>query len=425
MKKLLTSILLCCALIIQAQSNAVQNALKNHDYEQAIKLISKEKKSPEMDLLKAKCFKNISQYNDAIALLEEITKTDKADIAAVNELADCYQQVGNFRKAKLYYYSALQSTPDSRFAQLNYLNSTYKLKEWSQTIKQAHAILQKDTLPVLLPLLADCFSQLSKTDSAIYYYQKGMLRNPDDYNSLSKLSRLYVQAEKFDDLVNATNRFMLSDSSNQVINQYNGIGLCMSKKHDRAIYRLKSLSLQGDSSFLTNYYLGASYYAIADYINAYDYLCRAYKNDSSNIRLHYYLGESAIMSGHQPRGIQVLNEGLNLLIPKDTELFNYYYCISKGYDGLNKPLDEIKYLRLSYDHKQDSKLIYNIAAIYDYQIQNPEEALKYYNEFMATQPKTKTTPTLTNGTVSISYYSAVENRIKELKELIETKKNKR
>jgi len=425
MKKLLTSILLCCVLVLQAQSNAIQNALKVHDYEQAIKLISKEKKSPEMDLLKATCFKNIARYDDAIALLEEIVKNEhENNIASINELADCYQQEGNFRKAKLYYYMALQQTPDSRYAQLNYLNITYKLKELNQTIKLAHSIFQKDTVPVLLPVLGDCFTQLGKTDSAIYYYRKAMSHNPADFNSLSKLSKLYIQTEKFDDLVSSTDRFILSDSSNQIINQYNGIGLCMSKKHDKAIYRLKTLSQQGDSSFLTNYYLGASYYAIADYIDAYNHLSRAYRNDSSNIRLHYYLGESAIMSGHQPRGIQVLTEGLNLLIPKDSELFNYYYCISKGYNGMSKPLDEIKYLKLSYDHKQDYKLIYNIAAIYDYQIQNPEEALNYYTRLMATQPKTKTTPAITNGTLNLSYYGAVENRIKELKEIIETKKNK-
>ena len=425
MKKPLTAILLCCVLVLQAQSNAIQNALKVHDYEQAIKLISKEKKSPEMDLLKATCFKNIARYDDAIALLEEIVKNEHDNnIASINELADCYQQVGNFRKAKLYYYMALQQTPDSRYAQLNYLNITYKLKELNQTIKLAHSIFQKDTVPVLLPMLGDCFTQLGKTDSAIYYYRKAMFHNQADYNSLSKLSKLYIQTEKFDDLVSSTDRFILSDSSNQVINQYNGIGLCMSKKHDKAIYRLKTLSQQGDSSFLTNYYLGASYYAVADYIDAYNYLSSAYKNDSSNIRLHYYLGESAIMSGHRFRGIQVLTEGLNLLTPKDSELFNYYYCISKGYSGMNRPLDEIKYLKLSYDHKQDNKLIYNIAAIYDYQIKDTEEALNYYNRFMATQPKTKTTPAITNGTLNLTYYGAVENRIKDLKEIIETKKNK-
>jgi len=319
---------------------------------------------------------------------------------------------------------ALQQTPDSRYAQLNYLNITYKLKELNQTIKLAHSIFQKDTVPVLLPVLGDCFTQLGKTDSAIYYYRKAMFHNPADYNSLSKLSKLYIQTEKFDDLVSSTDRFILSDSSNQVINQYNGIGLCMSKKHEKAIYRLKSLSQQGDSSFLTNYYLGASYYAVEDYIEAYNYLSSAYKSDSSNIRLHYYLGESAIMSGHRFRGIQILTEGLNLLIPKDAELFNYYYCISKGYSSMNRPLDEIKYLKLSYDHKPDNKLIYNIAAIYDYQIKDPEEALNYYNRFMATQPKTKTTPAITNGTLNLTYYGAVENRIKDLKEIIETKKNK-
>jgi len=51
MKKLLTFIFLFCSLVLSAQSNAIQNAMKNYDYELSIKLISKERKTPEMDLL--------------------------------------------------------------------------------------------------------------------------------------------------------------------------------------------------------------------------------------------------------------------------------------------------------------------------------------------------------------------------------------
>lgn len=57
MKRFFVGFLLCFSLILSAQNNAIQNALKNYDYELAIKLISKEKRTPELDLLKAKCFK--------------------------------------------------------------------------------------------------------------------------------------------------------------------------------------------------------------------------------------------------------------------------------------------------------------------------------------------------------------------------------
>ena len=430
MKSIFIGLFLCCTAFIQAQNNAIQNALRNSDYESAIKLISKEKETPELDFLKAKCFKNIARYDDAISLLEILVRQDINNIQAIYELADSYQLKGNFRKAKLYCFMALQSDPTNRFAQLNYLNITFKLKEWKQTVQQAHAILQKDSIPALYPVLGDCFVQLSKTDSAIYYYCKNMKSNPDDYYTLSKLSKIYLVNDRYNDLIHSTNRFIQSDSSNQVINQYNGIGYSMNREYDKAIYRLNKLFLQGDSSFVTNYYLGSSYFSTGDYINAYERLSDAFRIDSTNQNLYYFLGKSAIYSGYRQKGIRILTNGLNRMIPKDSVLFNYYINICHGYgsifnnqDEFNKT-EEIKYQKLCYKCNPDYKLaLYYIAEIYDTTLKNPEEAMNYYQQFLATRPKVKANAP--KNPPSASYYTAVENRILEIKaELEKKKKNK-
>jgi len=431
MKQIFICILLFCSCILQAQNNAIQTAFKNYDYELAIKLISKEKASPELDFLKAKCFKNIARYNDAIILLEELVGKDVSNIQAVNELADCYQLKGNFRKAKTYYFLALQSAPAGCYAQLNYLNITFKLKDWKNTLQQAHSILQTDTLPALYPVMGDCFAQLSRMDSAEYYYTKGMESNPDDYNTLSKLCKIYLTIGNYDDLIESTDRFIQADSSNQVINQYNGIGYSMNKNYDRAIYRLNKLVQQGDSSFLTNYYLGASCFSTGDYITAYERLSSAFKMDSTNQNLYYFLGKSAIYSGYKQKGIHILINGVNKLIPKDSELFNYYLNIAHGYASIFNEQDktfnrtqEVKYRKLCYICNPDYKLaLYNIAQIYDNELKDLDEALNYYNQFMATRPKIKTT--VVKDPETASYYSVVENRMQEIKAEMESKKKKK
>jgi tetratricopeptide (TPR) repeat protein len=427
MKSIFIGLFLCCTAFIQAQNNSIQYALKNSDYESAIKLISKEKKTPELDFLKATCYKNIARYDDAISLLEGLVREDLNNIRAINELADSYQLKGNFRKAKIYFFMALQSAPSNRFAQLNYLNSTFKLKEWKQTVQQAHAILQKDSLPALYPVLGDCFVQLSRMDSAGFYYNKAVKSNPDDLNSLSKLCKIYLNIGNYDDLIYSTNRFIQSDSSNQVINQYNGIGYSMNKEYEKAIYRLNKLFLQSDSSFLTNYYLGASYFSTGDYINAYERLTDAFRIDSTNQILYYFLGKSAIYSGYKEKGIQILINGINKMTPKDSVLFNYYINICHGYGSIFNNQDEfnktkeIKYQKLCYKCNPDYKLaLYYIAEIYDTTLKNPEEALNYYQQFLATRPKVSAnTP---KSPESASYYNAVENRILEIRSEMGKKK---
>lgn len=415
MKKNLIGLLLSFSLLLAAQNTGIQNALKNQDFETAIRLLSKEKKSIDSDFLKAKCFKSIGRYNEASILLEELAKQEGTGIAVVNELADCYQLAGNLNKSKFFYSMALQAVPESRFAQLNYLNVIFKLREWKPTIQLAHAILQKDSLPAVYPLMGDSFVQLSNPDSAVYYYRKALTSNPGDYNTLSKLSKIYFQSEKYTDLINSTGRYMLSDSTNQIINQYNGIGHCMKSNYNHAIYRLNKLFQEGDSSFITNYYLGASYFATKDYVMAYDHLTRAYKKDSTNQNLFLYLGKSAIFSGHQSEGIEILNKGLNHLIPKDSILFNYYYSISVGYNRMwSYHTDEIKYLKLAYKHNPDYNFaLYTIAGIYDWKLKKPEEALEYYKQFVEKRPKGEKEPD--SKVPSISYYDAAESRLNEIK----------
>jgi len=422
MKKLLTGFLLCFFSILHAQTNAIQNALKNYDYELAIQLISKEKKSVDMDFLKAKCYKNIAQYKSAIVLLEEIVRQNPTNISAVNELAESYQLSGNYSKSKFFYFMALQSAPNNRFAQLNYMNSMFKLREWKSTIKFALPILKKDSLPVLYPILGDCYLQVLKPDSSIYFYRKALKNNSEDYNTLSKLSNIYLLSSDYDALLKCTTNYMQTDSSNQVINQYNGIGHCMKKNHPQAIYRLNKLYQQGDSSFITHFYLGISYFANNDNPDAYFHLKQALKKDSSNVTVYYYLGKASILSGHQPEGIAYLHKGINKITPKDSVLYNYNYAIAKGYEFGNNT-ERLKYLKLCSKLKPEQKsLLYIIAGVYDNELKKPEEALNYYNLFMATRPTTE----LGKSQSGIgSYYNATEYRIKEIKEELDTKKEKK
>lgn len=419
MRKILFILFTCFFSILHAQTNAIQNALKNYDYELAIQLISKEKKSADMDFLKAKCYKNIAQYKSSIVLLEEIVRQNPTNISAVNELAESYQLSGNYSKSKFFYFMALQSAPNNRFAQLNYMNSLFKLKDWKSTIKFALPILKKDSLPILYPILGDCYLQVLKPDSSIYFYRKALKNNSEDYNTLSKLSNIYLLSSDYDALLKCTTNYMQTDSSNQVINQYNGIGHCMTKNHPQAIYRLNKLYQQGDSSFVTHFYLGISYFANNDNPDAYFHLKQALKKDSSNVTVYYYLGKAAILSGHQPEGIAYLNKGINKITPKDSVLYNYNYAIAKGYE-LGNNTERLKYLKLCSKLKPEQKsLLYIIAGVYDNELKKPEEALTYYNLFMATRPTTE----LGKSQSGIgSYYNATEYRIKEIKEELDSQK---
>ncbi|MCE5331040.1 MAG: hypothetical protein LLF95_02745 [Bacteroidales bacterium] len=404
-------------LLVSAQDNAILNALNQYDYQLAIQLMNKEKKSPELEILKAKCYKNLLKYGAATAILENVVRNDSLNIQALSELADCYQSAGNFKSAELIYSNCLRLEPDNQYFHLNYINILYKLKDWDKTAVEIHQAFRRDTIPVLYSLLGDCYWQLDKNDSTIFYYKKCLTYSPEDYNTVFKLSKIYLQTQRYNEMIGCTNDYISIDSTNKTINQYNGIGYCFTQQFDKAILRLEKLYSEGDKSYTTNYFLGSSYFGLKDYYPAYEHLSEAYANDSSNLNLIYYLGRSAILNGKHAAGIAVLNRGLELAIPKDSVLYNFYSHLALGYSRWNKPQEAIKNYEICMKLKPESQItIYTIAGIYDYNLKNAKQALKYYNMFLASFPKEpeKNKEEFLNE-LSGTYYSAVKHRIEELK----------
>lgn len=408
--------MLFCIVAI-AQERSINQAINRYDYEQAIRLITKEKPSIELEILKAKCYKNILKYDVASAILENILLTDSIHIQALCELADCYQSAGNYKKAEAIYSKCTRIEPNNKYFQLGQISVLYKLKEWKRTIDKIKVTNNSDSVPELFSLAGDCFWQIDNNDSAIYYYQKAIEHNPEDFNTTFKLAKVFLQTQRYPELINCTNNYIRIDSTNKSINQYNGIGYCFNQQFDKAVWRLNQLYIDGDKSYTTNYFLGASYFGQQDYYPAFEHLTEAYKKDSTNQNLLYYLGRSAILSGKFDVGTAVLQRGIGLMTPKDSVLNSYHTNIALGYSRWGKHQEAIKNYEICLNLKPESKLIiYTIATIYDYSLKNQKQALKYYNLFLSTFPKEpeKDKEKFVQE-LSGTYYSAVRNRIEEIK----------
>lgn len=417
MNKILITLFLVTSLVINAQDNAINRAMNRYDYKEALKHLSSEKPSLNNDLLKVQCYKNLMEYDKAINILENQLKSDTLQLQVLNGLTELYQATGKYHKANMIYKRLLQIQPDNRFFALGNTGNLYKMKEWSQALTEIKKGLMSDSLPQLLSLAGDCYWQLDKNDSAIYFYRMTLKQSPDDYNTISKLARIYLQTQKYEELTACTNDYIQIDSTNNTINQYNGIGYCFLQQFDSSIYRLKKLYDQGDKTFTTNFYLGSSYYGLQDYYSADDHLSEAYKKDSTNLNLIFYLGRSATLIGKFAKGTALLERGLQIMTPKDTVLYNYYQNLATAYSRWKKPTLAIDYYTKCLKIMPDNKMtVYKMASIFDYELKNRKQALFYYKMFMSFFPKEPETKN-ENPEIEIkgTYYSAVKNRLEEIK----------
>jgi len=174
MKKFCFSIILLATLISQAQNKQIVNALKSFDYQQAIQLIDATEQNTEMNILKAQCYKNLSKFENAISILEQVVATDSSNLQALSNLADSYESIGKFKKSTSFYLKCIAQSPANNYFRLKYINSLFKLKDWNNTIREINIHFKKDTVNSLYGILGDCYWQKDRIDSAIVNYRKGL-----------------------------------------------------------------------------------------------------------------------------------------------------------------------------------------------------------------------------------------------------------
>ena len=416
-KLILLSFALTCLGSAFGQNKNINTAIANFDYRQALHLISKEKPTAQLESLKARCYKNLQEYDRAAAVLEKLAAADTSTVELMVELADVYQLSGNLQKAKNIYRKCIAQNTENSYFRLNYIGILYKLKEWDNTITEITGLLKTDTIAALYPVMGDCFWQKDALDSARVYYYKLLEVRPYDYNTTGKLARLHLQKQEYADLIQCTERYLATDSNNIQMNQYNGIGYYFDKQYDKAILPLLKAYKAGETSFSTNYYLGSSYFGKQDYFSAFDHLSEAYAIDSSNVNLIFHLGRSAIGIGQFQKAISLFDRGIQAMTPKDSTLYNFYSNMGLAYQRAFKLTEAIACYEKCMKALPGMKTpIYKIARMYDYDLKNTKMALKYYNMFLALPNNEDQSPfDKTTGEPQGTYYSAIKNRVEELK----------
>ena len=375
-----------------AQKVSIQQAIQQSNYPLAIQLIDKEKPTFDLEMQKVTCLKMMNNFSSAIPLLESISSRYSPNVYCLRELADCYQQIEDYKKSENCLQSALSLSPDNS---------------------------------VLLRLLGENYDQEGKKDSAIVYYKKTIEKNPADFVTAQKLAKLYLKKDQLEDVISLTDQYLKQDSLNVQMNKLSGAAYCLSHRYSKAIEQLQKIEA-ADSTYDTNYFLGMSHYGNNNYFNAIKYLKKVYQKDSTSLSNIYYLGNAYGECFNSPKAIEYLNKGICIAQKVDSVLYNFYMTLSTAYHTEKKYKEEITALSEAYKRMPThSLLLYKIGSIYDIALKD-EQNTKYYLELFISkiQQGVKDKYEKTGKDVDQMYLLSAKRRLDELKEKKLAQKNK-
>lgn len=404
-----------CSVWLFSQTNEVKDALEKYQYQEALSLLDTESPTFENLLLKAHCQAKLYNYATALDIYGHLSEEYPDNLNLMVTLAECARQAGDSRLSLLSWIKADSLSPDNQYIQTQTAMAFFRNNNWNAAIEKAKTVFEKDSVSLLLRMVADAYLYTNQGDSAVWYYSRAISENPSDHLSVTKLGEIYMGAKFYDAAIDLTRRYLENINLHQLqVGQLNGMAHYSAGNYEDALQRLKENVALGDSSYTTCYYLGMTLYACKLYYESVSWLEKAYNQNDTDVNLLYYYGTALSRTYDRKKGIEVLSKGVELIEKMQEMLFDFDRSFAEAYMRSESYLKAIDYFRSAYRRNPEvHSLLYNIGYCYDLN-KDAKNAINYYERFLKTIPKQESGDI--DKTTEMSLYETVGMRLQKLKE---------
>lgn len=420
MKKFVTLLLCIFPVSLFAQtSDEIRQMMDNYDYEKVITIIDSHCEDSLLLITKAQALKAMNRYPEAVGVLNSLILKDSTNTKVLIDLAECYKWTGNSRRAADYYQKAMNLQPENKFFRLQFIRSLLASEDYEAARTACHGWLEQDSVSATgYKYLAQAYEGLQDPTSAFLSYNIAYRRDSLDAQTVASIAGIFSNNQQFQDAVDVTECYRLSDTTNIDVNRQNAKAYCMLKDYSTAVKRYEELKRLGDRSFLTLYYLGVSHYGDNWFYGAYDNLKEAYQKNPMDVNVLYYLAKASARTSWKKEGVEYMEEAFRIAVPSDSMMVRLYDGLVECYDYALETKKEIAALEKLYSYTKKGSIFYKIARLYDWK-EDAKNAIRYYEKYMATVPEDQRYALDENGNPAedrITLYQQAWKRIKKIKE---------
>ena len=278
-------------------------------------------------------YEGMLRYKEAYRIYERCLSMDSSRVDALNSLARTAMSLGKMRVAEDCFQKTLAMDSANFYA--NYqLARVYALQgNYEQAIGQYLVLNQLDTTfvnPIVYNNMADCYQRLNDIPSAALCYLKAYQANKENAGIANSLVTclLRLGKENIGSALAICDTALYYNPENRVLQRNKAIALYMNRDYSRADSLYSHLLAQGDSSFLTIKYGGASKYYAGRQLDAIPLLEMAYVKDTTDVEVNLLLGASLGMTYDRKRAYRLFDQAEALMQP-DKALTNLL-LVSRG-----------------------------------------------------------------------------------------------
>ena len=343
-------------------------------------------------IAEARYLKSIYKADEAMEKLAGLIRQDVFDEEVLSELADCHFQNGSYESAGTLYSMLSSRSPENILYRLKQMQSFYRLKSYSLAIQTGRSILQKDSIPAVISLTGDAFSQMDQPDSALWFYRRAIALRPGNERTVTKALQILLYKKEYDDAISVAGDFLAENPDNTSVTPLQGLAFYRKGDYKSAIRVYQRQVDIGNDIYPVHYYLGQSYWNTKDYRRADEELLAAWQIDSTDVNLAYSI--AALRSDASlffDRDIKPwLDKAWDMVQPDPSMMYRLHRQYATGYyakENMDKAITHFKEA-YRYNPKYISALS-SIAYCYEFK-KEYKAALEWYEKYLAlTTPGSK------------------------------------
>jgi tetratricopeptide (TPR) repeat protein len=332
-------------------------------------------------------------------------------------LSRLYFETGSYDKA-LPLIKTIYETDRSDYRNfIRYTDILNFRKKYRQTIDLLTTRLKTDSLNFEVnKRLGETYIRIDSLNQAAKQYEKLLSLYPENQVVAYKLAVLYLKIKEYRKSLNVCDTILAYSADNTKFLALKGKVYFNVNQYKNAIIVMKKLENLGDHSYSTHRILGISYFKKNNYTEAVSYLKNVLEIKPNDAIASYYLGASLANLPIPEEGIPYLKEAAEMLQPPAQVMEKIYYNLAMIYrktEKFNLAVENLK--KLMEYNPENIRYYLSIATIYEFNIKNNDEALKYYKKFISSLPPDPD-PKKGNERYNIRLKKYAENRITKINE---------
>jgi tetratricopeptide (TPR) repeat protein len=344
------------------------------------------------------------RFVEALDYLKKIYTEPVIDTKALASLAYTAQMAGRLPDAEGY-YQRIYDKDSTNIAILFSMGSinAHRGNNAKAIIFYKKILLKDSTNFNVYKQLATLSQNMGNLPSALTYFQKANTINPVEPDVAFELSTIYINLEVYKVADSIITKALAADTANLLLLRNKAIVNYRLKKFPETIAVCAKLLQQSEAASDVINMLGISYFMVKNYNDCIITFAILENEKAASETSYYYTAMSNKALKDQEKAILYLNKAIQAAVSPNVD--SYYNEMGDSYDHLHRLKKAVTAYQKSllYDTKPVITY-YLLGYLYDSELKNKNNAIKYYKKYIKSAPPEK----------QKNYLKYAKNRLKEL-----------